>query len=248
MTWHYVDNGNQAGPVTDEELAALHSQGKVTDDTLVWRTGLPQWVPYRTVRDGGTLAPGVAGAGEVVCVECGKIFPAGETIRHGDVNVCANCKPVFLQKLSEGAKINPQTLVYAPVTTRFAAVFLDGLMLGAFNVVMNLVFVGGMAGTAGRSAVLPAIQLILFFVQIAVALSYEWYMIGKYGATLGKMACRIKVVTSDGGQVSYGRAFGRYFAKQLSCLTIMIGYIMAFFDEEHRALHDRICDTRVVMK
>ena len=73
-------------------------------------------------------------------------------------------------------------------------------------------------------------------------------MIGKYGATLGKMACRIKVVTSEGGPVSYMRALGRYFAKQLSCLTLMIGYIMAFFDKENRALHDRICDTRVVMK
>ena len=77
-------------------------------------------------------------------------------------------------------------------------------------------------------------------------ISYETIFIGKYGATVGKMACRIKVVTADGGQVSYLRAVGRYFAKLLSAFTLMIGYIIAAFDPEKRALHDRICNTRVV--
>ena len=250
MTWYYVDQGNQAGPVTDEELAALHSQAKITNETLVWRNGLAQWVPYQTVRDGGSpapAAPGAPSAGEVACVECGKIFPASETIRHGNVNVCANCKPVFLQKLSEGAKLNPLALNYASVATRFGAVFLDGLMLGILNVLMNVIFGVGMAGTHTEAAS-PVIPLILFFIQISIAVTYETFMIGKYGATLGKMACRIKVVTSDGGPVGYGRAFGRYFAKILSSLICLIGYLMAIPDQEKRALHDRICDTRVVMK
>jgi hypothetical protein len=39
---------------------------------------------------------------------------------------------------------------------------------------------------------------------------------------------------------------GRYFAKMLSSLTLLIGYIIAAFDEEKRSLHDRICNTRVV--
>ena len=63
------------------------------------------------------------------------------------------------------------------------------------------------------------------------------------------MACKIKVVTADGGRVSYARAFGRYFAKMLSAFTCMIGYIIAVFDNpQKRALHDHICNTRVVYK
>jgi len=62
------------------------------------------------------------------------------------------------------------------------------------------------------------------------------------------MACKIRVVTADGGRVSYARSFGRYFAKLLSGFTCMIGYIIAFFDDQKRTLHDRICDTRVVLK
>jgi uncharacterized RDD family membrane protein YckC len=62
------------------------------------------------------------------------------------------------------------------------------------------------------------------------------------------MALKVHVVTADGGRVSYARALGRYFAKLLSAFTLLIGYIIAAFDPERRALHDRICNTRVVME
>ena len=83
---------------------------------------------------------------------------------------------------------------------------------------------------------------------MTIAVGYETLMIGKYGATLGKMAAKVRVVTAEGGKVSYGRALGRYFSKLLSGMICAIGYIMAAFDEEKRALHDRICNTRVVTR
>ena len=73
-------------------------------------------------------------------------------------------------------------------------------------------------------------------------------VVGKHGATPGKMACGLKVVSPDGGPVSYGKACGRFFAEMLSGLTLGIGYIMVAFDDEKRALHDRICNTRVIRK
>jgi uncharacterized RDD family membrane protein YckC len=51
---------------------------------------------------------------------------------------------------------------------------------------------------------------------------------------------------SEGDRVSFARAVGRHFAKYISGLILGIGYIMAGFDEQKRALHDRICDTRVI--
>ena len=62
------------------------------------------------------------------------------------------------------------------------------------------------------------------------------------------MACGLRVIVSDGSKVSYWRAFGRYWAKILSGLILAIGYIMAGFDSEKRALHDHICNTRVIRK
>jgi uncharacterized RDD family membrane protein YckC len=46
--------------------------------------------------------------------------------------------------------------------------------------------------------------------------------------------------------MTWSLAVGRYFAHMLSAFTLYIGYMMAGWDEEKRALHDRICDTRVV--
>jgi uncharacterized RDD family membrane protein YckC len=60
------------------------------------------------------------------------------------------------------------------------------------------------------------------------------------------MALKLRVVRADGSPVGYGLAAGRYLSKILSALILLIGYIMAAFDEQKRALHDRICDTRVV--
>ena len=62
------------------------------------------------------------------------------------------------------------------------------------------------------------------------------------------MVLGLKVVRPDGGPVSLGRAIGRYFAKILSAIILLIGFIMAGFDREKRGLHDILVDTRVIKK
>jgi hypothetical protein len=42
------------------------------------------------------------------CAECHRIFSIDHMITHQGVHICARCKPIFLQKLAEGAQINRQ--------------------------------------------------------------------------------------------------------------------------------------------
>lgn len=262
MNWYYVEQGQQAGPVDDTQLEELFRSGRIQSETLIWREGMANWAAYNEAKgaaaqSGLRLAASTAAAPaeetvEAVCAECGGIFPKQNMIRYGEAYVCAACKPVFMQKLAEGARLGNAhgAFQYATFWTRFAAVFLDGLILWAVNFVMSLV-AGVGVGVTARNAPGAALglQLGLTAIQLAIALGYETFMIGKYGATLGKMACKIRVVTADGGKVTYLRALGRYFAKILSgCPTLMIGFIIAGFDEQKRALHDRICNTRVILK
>jgi uncharacterized RDD family membrane protein YckC len=259
MNWYYVRNGQQAGPVDEAQLDALQRAGEVQMDTLIWREGMANWQPYGEVRPGGP-APGPASdvggaapsisteAPQSVCAECGKMFPVEDTIRYGNVRVCATCKPRFVQKLAEGAQVGGG-MNYASIGTRFAAVFLDGILLFCVNTAMNLAAgLGAFRQSSNLGEPHLGMTFLLMGIQMGIGIAYETIMIGKYGATLGKLACKIRVVTGEGGTVSYGRAFGRYFAKLLSGLMCMVGYIMAFFDEEKRALHDRICNTRVVLR
>src|SRR5262245_10415970 len=140
MNWYYVDAGQQAGPVDDAQLEELARGGKVQNDTLVWREGMDTWLHYSQAKSSGpesappppaqSLAAPTGTTLEASRVECGKIFNMDEMIRHGEGYVCANCKPVFVQKLKEGAKLSMGGLNYAGFWIRFAAKFVDGLILG----------------------------------------------------------------------------------------------------------------------
>lgn len=61
MNWFYVNNGQQAGPVDDAQLAELVAAGKIQPDTLIWREGMGNWQPYRTQFPQPATAPGVPG-------------------------------------------------------------------------------------------------------------------------------------------------------------------------------------------
>ena len=109
MNWYYVEQGQQAGPVDDARLDELRRSGKIQAETLVWREGMANWAPY-SVALGETAAaqapPLIApGAGEAVCTECGGVFPVDQMIRYSNAHVCANCKPVFMQKIAEGVAV-----------------------------------------------------------------------------------------------------------------------------------------------
>jgi predicted Zn finger-like uncharacterized protein len=61
--WHYVLDGEQAGPVSETEIAALYRDGIVNGDSYLWREGIDDWVHLRDVPvfadlvGGATLGP-----------------------------------------------------------------------------------------------------------------------------------------------------------------------------------------------
>jgi uncharacterized RDD family membrane protein YckC len=268
MNWYYVSQGQQAGPVTQEELLALVREGKISEETLVWQEGMPNWTAFHQANI--TAAPPNAppsfqpppapNPNEALCVECGKIVPLDETIQYGNVRVCAACKPVFMQKLAEGARIPVTTpgaeLRYAGFWIRFAAKFIDGLILGIpVWVIMFIVMAttGGLPQAGNRQAEPSGVGTVLILLLelgfMVVHVGYQIFFLGKYGATPGKMLCKLQVVLSDGTRFGYGLATGRTFAEMLSGMVCYIGYLMVPFDNpQKRALHDHICNTRVVHK
>jgi len=62
------------------------------------------------------------------------------------------------------------------------------------------------------------------------------------------MALGLKVTGLNGERITFARATGRHFAKYLSSLTLLIGYIMAAFTERRQALHDIVASTLVFKK
>lgn len=258
MNWYYVHAGKQAGPVDDAGLEQLRRVGTVQLDTLIWREGMAEWRPFGEVKPElvpaalpEPVAPPVAvPPGSVVCAECGQVFDINDTIPYGTVRVCAGCKPVFMQKLSEGVRVDAGFIRYAGFWVRFGAKFIDSLLLRVvvYPISFGLGLVLGLVGGPGQSTITLA-YVVGGLVGLSVALGYNVFFLGKFSATPGKMACKLKVISADGRPLSYRRAALRFLAELLSsCPTLFIGYIMAGPDEEKRALHDRLCNTRVVYK
>lgn len=177
------------------------------------------------------------------CGVCGAMVASNLVVQLGGKTVCARCKSGVAREMAGARPVG--AMRYAGFWIRFVAVFLDGLIL-AIPIVAILFAMGFFSMDSMERA--QSNNPMPNLVSMGLYMLYATFFIGKFGATPGKMAVKIKVIRPDGSPVGYGRAFGRYFANILSGIICYIGYIMAGVDKEKRALHDRICDTRVIYK
>ena len=181
------------------------------------------------------------------CGVCGAMVAPNMVVQLGGKTVCMNCKPGFAREMAGARPIG--AFRFAGFWIRFVAIFLDGLIMMVPTMILLFLFAGGMMASMRDSDEKgSAIQGVFYLVFYGIQMFYSTFFHGKFGATPGKMAVKIKVIRADGSPIGFGRAFGRYFANIVSSMICNLGYIMAGFDAEKRALHDRICDTRVVYK
>jgi uncharacterized RDD family membrane protein YckC len=189
------------------------------------------------------------------CTECGRPYPTDDLMRYDQRFVCASCKDVFVQKLREGVPMAP-AIRYAGFWVRVLAMILDAIILTIASLAVSGVLALALPGpvatmpTGGAFPEFTGAMLlrtgISFVINIGIGMAYHVFFLTRNGATPGKMALGLKVITVEGGPISTGRAIGRYFAYWLDSFSLFIGYIIVAFDSQKRALHDFICNTRVI--
>ena len=148
-----------------------------------------------------------------------------------------------------------KTVVYAGFWVRFAAFLIDSLIVGAALLIVRLALFFGFS-VFELIEVNPLDTKVLFSYTVKDIILYlagaAYYIICTYcaGTTAGKWLFNLRVVPAGGsGQrklrlidVVYRETIGKF----LSGLVMNIGYIIAGMDSEKRALHDMLCDTRVI--
>lgn len=142
---------------------------------------------------------------------------------------------------------------------RFLAVFIDGI----FNSVLTFIIGTLVNDTTNNAEQTDAIDASKGFFEVmkdnsspselTSNLIYVIVFIIIFTATQlkgspGKLVCRIQVVNSDMTQISILKSIGRYLAYFLSGVIFLIGFMMAGWNKEKKALHDMICNTRVVYR
>ena len=142
---------------------------------------------------------------------------------------------------------------YAGFWIRWVAAIIDGLVLGVVTIPLSLWWISAAdwTTTSGGFQVhwqgAAFVPLILLWV---IQWGYYTIMTGAYGATLGKMALKLKVVrATDMQPVSYGTAALReIIGKFVSGFCCSLGYIWAGFDSRKQGWHDKIASTVVLYK
>jgi uncharacterized RDD family membrane protein YckC len=201
----------------------------------------------------------------LTCSQCGRALANSDLVQIAGNWVCADCKPAFLSRvMASGAPVTSKWQ-YGGFWIRFGARFIDGLvfivpfLIFAVALIPNLIRAAGQARTPGTPPNNPfaVFGVIGFFVAVYfVSGCYEILMLKYRSATLGKMACGLKVIRPNGHSLSWGVCFGRFFmwnvvtsgVPYLNSVLMLVSSIMLGVDNEKRALHDRVCDTRVIYK
>lgn len=139
-------------------------------------------------------------------------------------------------EIREDYAIKPKSFPPAPIGARFFALVIDKIILICVSFILNLFirFDGGLALPFATSLLLDGL--------------YAGYFYSKDGATPGKKAMGLEVITSEGKLNFFQGALRDTVGKWISSIILMIGYIMAMFREDGRALHDLMLDTKVIKR
>jgi uncharacterized RDD family membrane protein YckC len=145
--------------------------------------------------------------------------------------------------------------VYAGFWLRFAAVIIDGILLGVVGFVVNLAIGLERPMFAFRPGFPnPAFNLGMVLTGTALGIVIEWLYYAlmessKFQGTLGKMALGLIVTDLNGQPINFGRATGRNFGKIISrYFTLYIGFMMAGWTQQKQALHDMMAGCLVLRK
>jgi uncharacterized RDD family membrane protein YckC len=252
--WFYTDaNTVQQGPVSGSALLGLNREGGIQARSLVWREGLPDWVPFLKVApelfaeearaaatEGGDEDLPTAEIG--VCVQSGRIYPLRELLPYGEALVGPEHKDAFVRRMMERgdtgiADATDQPFAYVGFWWRVLAASLDYMIKllpsGLFMVPYYFaIFYEGAVPSEDEGSIRSAIGMgpltlaaygFGLLGTLALSIAYDTWMVGRYQATLGKIVIGARVVNPDGSRLTYKRAFWRWFVKKVLINLIVWG-------------------------
>lgn len=132
---------------------------------------------------------------------------------------------------------------YAGFWIRFVAYLIDGILTAVVSFALAVITGEPLLDTDPAAPVFGISDAIGLIFGIVYFAGFES---SSYQATPGKMALGLIVTDTDGRRISPMRAVGRYFAKILSALILLIGFIMVAFTDRKQGLHDMMAGTLVV--
>jgi uncharacterized RDD family membrane protein YckC len=162
-----------------------------------------------------------------------------QAVRTGVPNAGAAVPP----PVRDARRVGVEPIGYGGFWLRVIAYLIDIILLLIVSLIIGGFFRLGLIAAEAWDALRfadPMTGLVLSWLYFAFMES------SPRGATAGKMAMGLRVVTDQGQPLSFANATGRYFAKYVSWIILGIGFIMVAFTDRKRGLHDMIAGTLVI--
>lgn len=265
--WYYADAQRERhGPLDAATIRDLFRKGELDLSSLVWREGMSQWQPLSAAADELQLlvttpvSPGIDLRADYVAIADGSAVATAAAIA-ADRESSPYAAPGTVSRDHTNV-VHGGEIVHAGLWRRFAASIIDSFVTGilSYALLIPLMLVMGvsMASLAssdvGSAGAMVTFYILNYAISILVpAIYFGWMQSSSNMASLGKMAVGVKVVRSNGEQLTFWRSFLRYIALVLftvvTCgLGVLISGLMVAFTERKQGVHDMICDTIVVDK
>ena len=149
--------------------------------------------------------------------------------------------------MTDASASPPQAPLRAGLPRRLGAMLYDSLLLIAVLMVVTAMFLpltGGEAIDPRRDPVLAWLYRAVLLLLIVGFFGVFWT---RRGQTLGMASWRLRVEREDGGLLGWPDAVRRLGCALLSLLPLGLGFLWILVDPQHRAWHDRLTRTRVVV-
>ena len=206
--WWYEKNGEKKGPFTFTTIGSFIDQGEIDPETLIWRTGMQDWVAARTMS-------------QLTDVFAGTPPP----LPPSDIG----SEPVNVEDESiaeSTASSLPSEQLATPWPRFFARVFdiwLESLPVGFLLGVTLYAIDAEFAEEVFSNIVLAGM------ISLPIVLVLDGILVGLFGNSVGKAILGIKVMPNDRGTMSVGDAISRNMGVWTSGLAIGFPIVNLFF-------------------
>jgi uncharacterized RDD family membrane protein YckC len=140
--------------------------------------------------------------------------------------------------------IDVSKLELATQSSKMKAFVIDDILIS----LVTLVMLWDKVGTIGNDwTAVIALLNEAFFQILFLKLIYQTFFIWYYGATIGKIVMKIKVINEDNfGKVDLISALMRSAGRIVSESLFYLGFALSFYTEGRQTLHDKLAKTLVV--
>ncbi len=140
--------------------------------------------------------------------------------------------------------IDAENLKLASMSSRAKAFIIDDLSI---TLIVILILWDKIALANGDVVTIMAIMNDAFFQIIVLKFIYQTFFIWYYGATIGKIVAKIKVIDfEDYSRVSLMNSAVRSAGRIISEALFYIGFLLAYYTDSRQTFHDKFGKTLVV--